>query len=69
MGKQIFFSFQFLPGGDASRSLKGLLEFGAEAKGAIVPLSPLAVPNAMCPGHHLTGRCCLSLSHLFIDLC
>lgn len=31
--------------------------------------SPLMVCNAMYAGHHLTDRCCLSLSHLFISLC
>jgi len=32
-------------------SSKGLLEFGAGAEGAIGPLSPLAVYNAVYAGH------------------
>lgn len=70
MDKQIFFpSYQVFPGGHASGSLKELLAFGAGTKGAVDAFSPLTVYNAMYAGHHLTGRCCLSLSHLFISLC
>lgn len=64
MDKQIFSSYQFLPGGDASVSLKELLAFGASTKGAVAAFSPLTVYDAMYAGHHLTGKCCLSLSHL-----
>lgn len=70
MDKQILFSsYQFLPGGHASGSLKGLLAFVAGTKGAVAAFSPLTVYNAMYAGHHLTGRYCLSLSHLFISFC
>lgn len=70
MDKQILFSSnQFLPGGHASGSLKGLFAFVAGTKGAVAAFSPLTVYNAMYAGQHLTGRYCLSLSHLFISFC
>lgn len=49
---RFFSSYQFLPGGDASVSLKELLAFGASTKGAVAAFSPLTVYDAMYAGHH-----------------